>query len=33
MNAGLYASGKTLKKLGEFYAKAIHDNFGLDVDV
>lgn len=33
MNAGLYSSGEELNKLGEFYAKAIHDNFGLDFDV
>lgn len=33
MNAGLYKSGYQLKKLGEFYAKAIKDNFGLDFDI
>lgn len=33
MNAGLYATGTQLRKLGEYYAKAIHDNFGLDFDV
>lgn len=33
MNAGLYTSGKALQKLGEFYARAIYDNFGLDFDV
>lgn len=33
MNAGLYNSGEQLNKLGEFYAKAIHENFGLDFDV
>ena len=27
MNAGAYITGSQLKKLGEFYAKAIHDNF------
>ncbi|MBP5532858.1 MAG: orotate phosphoribosyltransferase [Lachnospiraceae bacterium] len=33
MNAGAYVTGKQLKKLGEYYAKAIHDNFGDDFDV
>lgn len=33
MNAGAYVTGKQLLKLGEFYAKAIHDNFGDDFDV
>lgn len=33
MNAGAYVTGYQLKKLGEYYAKAIHDNFGLDFDV
>lgn len=33
MNAGLYKSGSQLKKIGEFYAKAIKENFGLDFDV
>ena len=33
MNAGAYVTGHQLKKLGEFYAKAIHDNFGDDFDV
>ena len=33
MNAGGYVTGTQLKKLGEYYAKAIHDNFGLDFDV
>lgn len=33
MNAGAYVTGSQLKKLGEYYAKAIHDNFGLDFDV
>lgn len=32
MNAGAYITGSQLKKLGEYYARAIHDNFG-DVDV
>ena len=29
MNAGSYVTGTQLRKLGEYYAKAIHDNFGL----
>jgi orotate phosphoribosyltransferase len=33
MNAGFYVTGAQLKKLGEYYAKAIHDNFGDDFDV
>lgn len=33
MNAGAYVSGSQLKKLGEYYAKAIHNNFGDDFDV
>lgn len=33
MNAGAYITGSQLKKLGEFYAKAIHSNFGDDFDV
>ncbi len=33
MNAGSYVTGTQLKKLGEYYAIAIHDNFGLDFDV
>jgi orotate phosphoribosyltransferase len=33
MNAGLYTTGAQLNKLGEYYAKAIHDHFGLDFDV
>lgn len=33
MNAGGYVTGRQLRKLGEYYAKAIHDNFGLDFDV
>ena len=33
MNAGAYVTGAQLWKLGEFYAKAIHDNYGLDFDV
>ena len=33
MNAGAYVTGMQLSKLGEYYAKAIHDNFGDDFDV
>ena len=33
MNAGAYVTGSQLKRLGEYYAKAIHDNFGDDFDV
>ena len=33
MNAGAYVTGTQLRRLGEYYAKAIHDNFGLDFDV
>ena len=33
MNSGAYVTGSQLARLGEFYAKAIHDNFGDDIDV
>ena len=33
MNAGAYVTGTQLRRLGEYYAKAIHDNYGLDFDV
>lgn len=33
MNAGGYVTGTQLRKLGEYYAKAIHDTYGLDFDV
>lgn len=33
MNAGLYVTGSQLKKLGEYYAKAIHNTYGDDFDV
>ncbi len=33
INTGFYRTGAQLKKLGEFYAKAIHDRFGTDFDV
>ncbi len=33
MNAGAYVTGSQLKRLGEYYAKAIHQNFGDDFDI
>ena len=33
MNAGAYKTGSQLIRLGEYHARAIHDNFGLDFDV
>lgn len=33
MNAGAYITGGQLARLGEFYAQAIHNNFGDDFDV
>ena len=33
MNAGAYVTGSQLAKLGEYYAQAIHANFGDDFDV
>lgn len=33
MNAGGYVTGSQLMKLGEYYAKAIHDQYGDDFDV
>ena len=33
MNAGAYVTGSQLMGLGEYYAKAIHDNYGDDFDV
>lgn len=33
MNAGAYVTGMQLRKLGEYYAKAIYYNYGLDFDV
>lgn len=33
MNAGAYVTGLQLMRLGEYYAKAVHDNFGDDFDV
>ena len=33
MNAGAYVTGSQLRKLGEYYAKAIHEKYGDDFDV
>lgn len=33
MNAGAYVTGAQLRKLGEYYAKAIHETYGDDFDV
>lgn len=33
MNAGGYETGRQLRQLGEFYARAIHDQYGDDFDV
>ena len=33
MNAGAYVTGSQLKKLGHYFATAIHVNFGTDFDV
>ncbi len=33
MNAGAYVTGSQLKRLGEYYARAIHENYGEDFDV
>lgn len=33
MNAGAYVTGSQLKKLGEYYARAIHDRYGDEFDV
>ena len=33
MNAGAYVTGQQLRKLGEYYARAIYENFGTDFDV
>ena len=33
MNAGAYKTGSQLIKLGEYYARAINDKFGLEFDV
>lgn len=33
MNAGAYVTGSQLRRLGEYYAKAIHEHYGDDFDV
>lgn len=33
MNAGAYVTGSQLHRLGRYYARAIHDAFGLEFDV
>ena len=33
VNTGFYRTGGQLRRLGDYYAKAIHDRFGLDFDV
>jgi len=33
MNAGSYVTGTQLRRLGQYYAQAIHDNYGLDFDI
>ena len=33
VNTGFYRTGAQLRKLGEYYAKAIHDKFELEFDV
>ena len=33
MNAGAYQNGGQLIRLGEYYARAIHDTYGLDFDI
>ena len=33
MNAGAYVTGSQLSRLGKFYAQAIHENFGDEIDV
>lgn len=33
MNAGAYVTGSQLHRLGQYYAKAIHDRYGDDFDV
>lgn len=33
MNAGAYVTGSQLSRLGEYYAKAIHDHYGTNFDV
>lgn len=33
VNTGFYRTGAQMKKLGEYYAKAIHDRYGTDFDI
>ena len=33
MNAGAYVTGSQLMRLGEYYAKAIHDTYGDKVNI
>ena len=33
VNTGFYRTGGQLRRLGQYYARAIHDQFGLDFDV
>ena len=33
INTGFYRTGAQLKKLGEYYARAIHDTFGEDFNI
>ena len=33
MNAGAYVTGSQLRRLGEYYAKAIYEHYGTDFDV
>lgn len=33
VNTGFYRTGAQLRKLGAYYARAIHDKYGLDFDV
>lgn len=33
VNTGFYRTGSQLKRLGEYYARAIQENFGLDFDI
>ena len=33
VNTGFYRTGAQLRRLGQYYAKAIHDKYGLDFDV
>ena len=33
MNAGSYVTGTQLRRLGQYYAKAIHEQYGLDFDI